>query len=78
MCAICGRSPCDSRCPNAPAPPTVYSCAYCGESIVPGDEYLELEGSYYHMKDCANDAAMSLLLERCGATKGVAEVDRWW
>ena len=41
MCMICGRFPCDSRCPNAPDPP------------------------------------MSLLLDKCGATKGVAEVDRW-
>ena len=47
MCAICGRFPCDSRCPNAPDPPTVFTCAYCGEPIVPGDEYMELDGSYY-------------------------------
>lgn len=74
MCMICGRFPCDSRCPNAPDPPTVYTCAYCVESIVPGDEYMELDGSYYHMDDCASDAAMNLLLEKCGARTGVAEV----
>ena len=42
-----------------------------------GDEYLEVDGDYYHLEDCANDVAMDLLLERFGATKGVAEVDRW-
>ena len=77
MCMICRQTPCDSRCPNAPDPPTVFTCALCGEPIVQGDEYLELDGSYYHMEDCASDAAMSLLLDKCGATKGVAEVDRW-
>ena len=30
MCMICGQSPCDSRCPNAPDPPAVYTCAHCG------------------------------------------------
>ena len=73
MCAICGRFPCDSRCPNAPDPPTVFTCAYCGEPIVPGDEYMELDGSYYHLEDCASDAAVSLLLEKCGARTGVTE-----
>ena len=42
-----------------------------------GDEYLEVDGDYYHLEDCASDVAMKLLLERVGATKGVAEVDRW-
>ena len=78
MCDICLRSPCDPRCPNAPDPPTVYTCKYCGEPIVPGDEYLELDGSYYHMDDCAKDVAMRLLLDTCGATIGIAEEARSW
>lgn len=80
MCDVCMRTPCDPRCPNAPDPPTIYTCKYCGEPIIPGDEYLELDGDYYHMDDCANDVAISLLLEKCGATKGVAEEDDepWW
>ena len=53
MCMICRQTPCDSRCPNAPDPPTVFTCALCGAPIVQGDEYLELDGSYYHMEDCA-------------------------
>ncbi len=75
MCDICMRSPCDPRCPNAPNPPTVYTCKYCGEPIVSGDEYLELDGDHYHMDDCASNVAVPLLLEKCGATKGIAEED---
>lgn len=75
MCDVCRRSPCDPRCPNAPDPPTVYTCKHCGEPIVPGEEYLELYGDYYHLDDCASDVALTLLLDRCGATKGVAEED---
>ncbi len=78
MCAVCQRSPCDSRCPNAPDPPTVFTCKYCGEPITPGEEFMEIDGDHYHLEDCAQDAALSLLLDRFGAVKGVAEVeDRW-
>lgn len=77
MCDVCHMTPCHPRCPNAPEPPKVYTCKYCGEAIVDGDEYLEVDGDYYHLEDCASDVAMKLLLEQFGATKGVAEVDRW-
>lgn len=74
MCEICHRCPCDPRCPNAPEPPTVYTCKHCGESIMEGDEYYELDGDYYH-EDCFGDAAVSILLDQYGARYGVAEVD---
>lgn len=77
MCDVCHMTPCHPRCPNAPDMPKVHTCKYCGEDIVAGDEYLEVDGDYYHLEDCANDVAMDFLLERFGATKGVAEVDRW-
>lgn len=75
MCDVCRRSPCDPRCPNAPDPPTVYTCKWCGEPIVPGEEYLEFDGDYYHLEDCADSVAISLLTEKCGAKKGIAEED---
>lgn len=78
MCAICMRTPCDPRCPNAPDPPAVYTCKHCGEPIVPGDEYMEVDGDYYHLEDCAGDAALDILKDRFGARTGVAEVDRWY
>jgi len=45
------------------------------EYIVAEDEYLELDGDYYHLEDCASDTALTLLLEKCGATRGVAEAE---
>lgn len=78
MCSVCLRSSCHPRCPYAPDPPAIYTCKYCGEPIIPGEAYLELDGDYYHMDDCANEAAISLLLEKYGATKGIAEdVEPW-
>ena len=73
MCDVCHRSPCNPRCPNAPDPPAVYTCAHCGEPIVPGEEYVEFDGKYYHFDDCIQDVALTLLLEKAGAYKGVAE-----
>ena len=78
MCQICHMSRCPSGCPNAPDPPTIFTCKHCNEPITPGEEYLEVDGDYYHLEDCASDAALSLLLERFGARKGVAEVEAAW
>lgn len=74
MCAICMKSPCDSRCPNAPEPPAVYTCKSCGESIEVGEEYFELGGDHYH-DDCFRDEAVQILLDDYGATSGVAELE---
>lgn len=76
MCSVCMRTPCDPRCPNAPDPQTVYTCKYCGEPIVQGDEFFEVDGDHYH-EDCFTDCAADILVSQFGATKGVAEVDRW-
>lgn len=77
MCDVCRQTPCHPRCPNAPEPPTVYTCKHCGEPIVVGDEWYELDGDYYH-EDCFADIAVTLLLEQCGATRGTAEEDDWY
>lgn len=74
MCDVCHQSPCHPRCPNAPDPPAVYVCTHCLEPITEGEEYVELNGKYYHLDDCAHDVALRLLLEECGATKGVAHM----
>lgn len=76
MCAICMRTPCDPRCPNAPDPPEVHTCKHCGESIAPGDEFFEVDGDFYH-GECFMDCAANILVNQFGARKGVAEVDRW-
>ena len=74
MCDICLRTPCDSRCPNAPEPLAVYTCKYCEDDILEGEDYFELDGEYYH-EGCFEDNAVEILLKDYGATKGVAEAD---
>lgn len=54
MCDICQRSQCLPRCPNADSPEKVYECDCCGESIVEGEEYVEIEDKYFH-KSCIED-----------------------
>ena len=51
MCDMCRQSPCDSRCPNAPDPPTVFICSGCGQSIYDGDDYWDVLGEQY-CEDC--------------------------
>lgn len=75
MCDVCRQSPCDPRCPNAPNPPAVYTCKCCDEAVVAGDEFVELDGSYYHA-ECFMDNAANILFEEYGATKGIAEAER--
>lgn len=41
MCSVCGKSPCDFRCPNAPDAIPRRKCIECGEGLWSGDEYFE-------------------------------------
>lgn len=73
MCEIChGVGGCLPGCPNAPEPKKIYTCEYCGDDIVEGDEYYEFDNRYYH-EECFHDCAINLLLDECGARHGVAE-----
>lgn len=72
MCDICHKSPCDSRCPNAPDPATIYECEYCKQPIVTGDYYYNHDGKYYH-EDCYYDAAPSLIVEEESLTAVIPE-----
>lgn len=66
MCENCALFVCSSRCPNAPAPSAVYTCAWCGEDIIAGDETVLLEHAYYH-RECFEDNAADILLQDFGA-----------
>lgn len=55
MCDICRQFPCDSRCPNAPEPPSVFVCSGCGENILDGDDYYEVMGEQF-CQNCIDDA----------------------
>lgn len=74
MCDECRMSPCHPRCPNAPEPPKVYTCKICGEPIVEGDEYYEMDAEFYH-EECFEDNAVQILMDECGAMKGTAELE---
>lgn len=75
MCSECHMSRCPSGCPNAPDPPTVYICNYCGEPIVAGEDYWQLEGDYWH-EDCFDLNLKDIAKERFDAYHGIAEVER--
>ena len=78
MCSECRMTPCHPRCPNATEPAAVYTCKICGESITEGEEYYEMDAEFYH-EECFEDNAVKILMEECGAMKGVVEKedDRW-
>ena len=65
MCSICGYSTCPAGCPNADDPPAVYNCEICGESIVVGDEYVDLDGEKFH-RECFEDLDTGELMEYIG------------
>jgi len=71
MCEICHYTPCLSGCPNAPEPPSIGQCKFCGEDIQVGEEYFEYDGKKYH-EECFSDCAVSLLMEN-GAELKTAE-----
>lgn len=62
MCDICLSSPCLSRCPNAPDPPSVFICSGCGTPILEGEDYWDIVGEQW-CESCIDNA------------KGVAEYD---
>lgn len=72
MCEICRQSPCHSQCPNADPPPRVHTCSQCREDIVVGDEFVELDGGYYHL-ECLEDMTAKEIIELCGYSCKTAE-----
>lgn len=55
MCDICRCYPCHPRCPNAPEPATVFTCARCNGEILEGEECIEIDGEQY-CEECSYDA----------------------
>ena len=51
MCSECMSNPCHPRCPNAQEPEHVYECEFCDSGIIYGDDFVEIDGKYYHV-DC--------------------------
>ena len=62
MCEVCGKYPCDPRCPNAPEPKPVLECDSGGEGIFEGDEYFDDNGKAICM-DCLENMNLNDLLD---------------
>lgn len=73
MCEVCGHTPCDSRCPNAPEPTPIETCLQCGAGICEGDEYFDSQDGPI-CKECMEDMSYSEILEIIGEKMKVAEV----
>ena len=65
MCSICLHSPCLSGCPNAPDPTPVTYCRSCGEPIIPGDEYADIDGEAW-CEGCLDDLPLCVLIPKLG------------
>ena len=59
MCDICLQFPCNSRCPNAPEPKTVFVCSGCSGDIYEGEDYWDIMGEQFceHCMDNARHTA---------------------
>lgn len=72
MCAVCMKTPCDSRCPNAEDQKPVYTCEWCKEPIYEGDEYMDTpEGPV--CKDCIEGMSVTEFCELIGESFRTAE-----
>lgn len=65
MCAICGKIPCDSRCPNAPDEKPEEVCTLCGNHIYAEDAYYESSEGAVCM-DCLNEMTAAEALSLAG------------
>lgn len=54
MCSLCLKTPCDSRCPNAPEPKPVVNCKECGVGIFEGERFYDSEKGPI-CEDCMDD-----------------------
>lgn len=76
MCALCRKTPCDSRCPNAPEPTPIAICISCEEGIYSGDKYLDLtEGAI--CENCVDSMRGKELLEYLGEELCVAHEENF-
>lgn len=57
--------PCHPRCPNAPEPPVVCECDFCGEAIREGEDYYRF-GDVKYCENCVESA------------RETAEVEPWF
>ena len=72
MCEFCHSYTHLHGCPNEPEPSAIYTCRCCGDGIVAGDEYAEIDGDYFH-EDCLSDMSTNELLSLFGVMVKTAQ-----
>ena len=72
MCDICLKSPCDTRCPNAPEPPEIFSCSRCAEPIREGERYAEDPDGRRLCEGCMDNMTTAEALSFTGCVFGTA------
>lgn len=65
MCSICLKTPCDSRCPNAPEPKSIVNCSDCGVGIFEGERFYDSDKGPI-CAECLEDMTASEILELVG------------
>ena len=53
------------------------TCPICGETILDGEDIVELDSMSMH-RECCFDNAYSILFDYCGAAETVAMIDEGW
>lgn len=76
MCSVCLKTPCDSRCPNAPEPKPIYVCEKCGCGIFPGEKFFDGPEGYI-CEDCIDDMTSKEILEMLGENFRIAEKEEF-
>ena len=74
-CKECWSSTSNHRagCPNAPDPPVVLDCVWCGAGIREGEDFYEFRGDCYHT-ECFNENAVEIIIrEELGLVLKTAE-----
>jgi predicted nucleic acid-binding Zn ribbon protein len=66
MCEICGKEPCDNRCPNYVMPNSNCKCEYCGDPIIEDEEYVSNSSGEYMHYDCLFGLSTRRMLEWFG------------
>ena len=71
-CPECHCIPHLPGCPNAPEPIPVHTCKRCKDGIYVGDEFFDIDGTYYHT-ECLEDMTIYDVLDMFGYSCEVAE-----
>lgn len=72
MCEYCHSFPHLHGCPNEPEPKAIHTCRRCGNGIMAGDEYAEIDGDFYH-EECLDDMNLYELLSLFGVMVKTAQ-----